>query len=239
MKIRKLISITMLAISGLLASADPFNSRLSSSEREKLESGQVLIKNIETMKKVCISESSQTKQLLSSMKKLDPNYTAEIIQIRPYAGNENLIEEIKAALLNISDYAGIPYFSERTQKWYELYSSAEITSMDATENEIKVKADMEMKPFGVIHADILINTASDYLYYEMVNTNDLRYYDKFTAVKAHRMKSAISVFRDGDNWVLYAVGGVDALRVFFLTERIETSFINRIKTFCNYIFEKI
>ena len=111
--------------------------------------------------------------------------------------------------------------------------------MDATDTEIKVKADMEMKPFGVIHADILINTAEDYLYYEMVNTNDLRYYDKFTAVKANRMKSAITVFRDGDNWVLYATGGVDALRVFFLTERIETSIINRIKTFCNYIFEKI
>ena len=53
------------------------------------------------------------------------------------------------------------------------------------------------------------------------------------------MKSAITVFRDGDNWVLYAIGGVDTYKIFFLEDRVETSFINRIKSFCSFIFTKI
>jgi hypothetical protein len=53
------------------------------------------------------------------------------------------------------------------------------------------------------------------------------------------MKSVILLFRHEDNWILYGVGGVKALKVSFLEKRIETSFINRIKTFCNFVFTKI
>ena len=53
------------------------------------------------------------------------------------------------------------------------------------------------------------------------------------------MVSCITVFRDGDNWILYGIGGVDALKLWFIEDRVETSFINRIKTFCNFIFTKL
>lgn len=236
---KRLVCITaFLAAVSCFVSANVFNSRLTPEEAEKLNKGEVLIRNIGKMKKICVEEREETKKVIETMKELDPNYTAEIIQVRPYKGNENLRELIKSALLNISDYAGIPYFSERKQKWYDLYDSATITEQFRSHNKLNIKADLEMDPFGVIKADINVEEAENYLYYDMVNLNTLRYHDRFNAVKANKMQSAITVFRDGDNWVLYAIGGVDTFKIFFFEERVEVSFINRIKSFCSYIFEK-
>lgn len=237
---KKLILCAVALFVAVSAFADIFNSKLSSEERAKLQKGEVLIRNIDKMKNVCVNETAGTKQILQTMRALAPVYTAEIIQIRPYAGNEQLLSVLKGSLLNISDYAGIPYFSERVQKWYELYDSAVITSVktDASGNT-KVTADLEMSPFGIINADINLQERADYLYYDMTNLNQLRYRNKYNVIKPQNMKSAITVFRDGDNWVLYAIGGVDTYKVFFLEDRVEVSFINRIKTFCNFIFSKI
>ena len=221
------------------AFAELFNSKLSASEREKLNNGEVVIRNIEKVKYACMNEREETKQLLATMKELGPNYTAEIIQIRPYAGNENLRDVIKEALLNIPDYAGIPYFSEHKQEWYNLYDTAEITEQVQDGNKTYIKANLEMSLFGVVPFDIIMEETDSYLYYDMTNIDKMGYHERFTAIKPKNMKSAITVFRDGDNWVLYAIGGVDTYKIFFLKDRVETSLINRIKSFCNYIFTKI
>ena len=60
-----------------------------------------------------------------------------------------------------------------------------------------------------------------------------------TVVRPEKMQSFVYAFVYNDFIVLYGIGGVNAPSVFFLRERIETSFINRIKTFCKFIFEKI
>ena len=91
--------------------ADPFNSKLTSSQREKLEKGEVLIKNIDSMKQVSVKNSKETERILKTMKNLDPSFVAEVIQVRPYEGNEDLKDKINETLLNIEDYVGIPYFS--------------------------------------------------------------------------------------------------------------------------------
>ena len=52
------------------------------------------------------------------------------------------------------------------------------------------------------------------------------------------MKSIVVIVRQGDSWVLYGVGAVDAPSIFFLRDRVETSFMNRIKTFCTFFFNK-
>ena len=236
---KKLLFLAALLSAACAVFADPFNKKLTADERTKLENGEVLIRNIDKMKNVCVNETEGTRQILATMKALSPNYTAEIIQMRPYEGNEELLSVIKNALLNISDYVGIPYWSVRVQEWYELYDSAIITSKKSEENKTDVLADLEMSPFGVIHASIHLEEGSDYLYYDMTNLNKLRYHDRFDVIKPEKMKSAICVFRDGDQWILYAIGGVDTYKIFFLEDRVEVSFINRIKTFCNFIFSKI
>jgi hypothetical protein len=202
--------------------------------------GKVLIRNIDKYKNMCIEGTNPgIVKLREIVKEQAPNYLAEVIQIKPYEGNENLQEVIRSALENISDYAGIPYWSERHQRYWDLYSSAAVVgSFQVNETTKQINADLYMEPFGLIHSPILIEQTDDYLLYNTTNNNNLKF-EGFTVVKKQNMKSVILLFRHEDNWILYGVGGVKALKVSFLEKRIETSFINRIKTFCNFVFTKI
>lgn len=231
---------SLLLVCSASVFALPFNSTLSTAELSALKEGKVVIRNIDYTKNMSLSSDNEgagkVKELLED---LNPNYLAEVIQVRPYKGNEDLPARLSSLLQNIGGYAGIPYWSERVQKWYDLYSSAVITSQKTEGDVTTINADLEMEPFGTIHTPITMIVKPDYIYYDSTNNNKLRYFDKFTCVKEKRMKSAIVLFRDGDNWILYGAGGVRALKVAMFEERVETSFINRIKTFCNYVFEKI
>ena len=218
----------------------PFNSLLSETEKQELMEGKVLIRNIDKYKNMCIEGSNPgIVKLREIVKEQAPNYLAEVIQIKPYEGNENLQEVIRSALENISDYAGIPYWSERHQRYWDLYSSAAVVgSFQVNETTKQINADLYMEPFGLIHSPILIEQTDDYLLYNTTNNNNLKF-EGFTVVKKQNMKSVILLFRHEDKWILYGVGGGKALKVSFLEKRIETSFINRIKTFCNFVFTKI
>ncbi len=219
--------------------ATPFNKYLTKDEKEQLDSGTVLIKSVSSLKKLSVDKNAQTEQVINAMKKLDPSYIAEIIQIRPYKGNEDLLEKINKTLSDVPQYVGIPYWSERVQKWYELYEAAEITGLLTEGNSTMIAAKLDMAPFGEFDAEIDIEKYDDHYFYSMKNLDKLRYKDRFNAVGKEKMQSVITVFRDGDNWILYAIGGADVARIPFFTDRIQTSFMNRIKSFCNYIFEKI
>jgi hypothetical protein len=234
-----LVTALLCAVS---AGALPFNSRLSDNEKTQLTEGKVIIRNIDYAAKMCLdSNNAGARKILSDIAGLHPSYLAEVIQIRPYAGNEDLPQRLVRKLMNIQEYVGIPYYSEQGNKWYDLYSSAGIVSDTVREGGTAhdIKADLTMEPFGIIHSTIELYDNSDYVYYVSTNENELWYFDKFKCVNPKKMKSAILLFRDGDDWVLYGAGGVNAVKLFFLEKRIETSFINRIKTFCNYMFDKI
>lgn len=239
------------AISFLLAgslfnslSALPFNSELTQKEKEKLEAGEVLIRNIDYPKYMCLKNTSEaTQKIIDTILETKPNYLAEVIQIKPYEGNENLPQTIRSALENIQDYAGIPYWSEHHQRYWDLYSSSKVLSRKQEGIKTLLDTELYMEPFGEIYSPIVIEEKNPqeeggYIFYTQTNTNNLKF-EGITCVRSYCMKSAIILFRDGDNWVLYGAGGVKAPRVPFLTPRIETSFINRIKTFCNFIFTKI
>lgn len=225
--------------------AGVFNSKLTVDEQKKLDKGEVLIKNIAYQKNMCLNNdfNSDTQTLTDEIKQLNPKYLAEIIQIKPYKGNENLPKVLTGLLYNVSEYKGIPYFSERRQKYFNLYDSAEIQkekiiSSNATSTVKELEAVFEMEPFGTVYETINLTQTNNSVYYSSINTNKLRYKDEFDCVWPRKLKICILLFRDGDNWILYGIGGVNAPRIPFFTERIETSFINRIKTFCSFIFSK-
>ena len=121
------------------------------------------------------------------LKKLNPKYLAEIIQIKPYEGNEDLPQRLEQTLKAIPDYAGIPYYSERAEQWYDLYSSAVITSEESVDNVTDIKADFEMEPFGTVHEVIQIKKLDDSILYSAINTNKLRYHDQFDCVWPEKM----------------------------------------------------
>ena len=220
--------------------ADPFNSKLTADERQTINSGEILIKNINYEKFMCLKkgESDLGDRLLSEIRDLNPKYLAEVIQIKPYKGNEDLPQRLENLLNNVPEYAGIPYYSERNDEWYNLYDSAEIVSSIDHSDGKSLKAELIMEPFDLVKEDIELLRTKDSILYTAINTNKLRYLDKFDCVWPRKMKICILLIRDGDNWILYGIGGVNAPRVPFFTERIQTSFINRINTFCSFIFKK-
>lgn len=239
MKNKILILVFTLFFSSLFAS--PFNEKLTEDELNTLSTGQVLIKNINNKKNICLKKNlfSSADELLAIMDDLNPKYLAEIIQIKPYEGNEDLPKKLETILNNIPEYAGIPYYSERAEHWYNLYDSAEITETFIENNIQTIKATLKMQPFDTVYETITLTSDENTVFYTAQNENKLRYLDKFDCIWPQKMKICILLFKDGDNWILYGIGGVNAPRIPFFTERIQTSFINRINTFCSFIFDKL
>ena len=230
-----LLTFTFAAIS-----ADPFNNKLTAADREDISGGGILIKNINYEKNMCLKkgEAPLGDKLIAEIRDLNPKYLAEVIQYKPYKGNEDLPQRLEALLNNVSDYAGIPYYSVRAEEWYNLYDSAEIVESVERSDGKSLKAELMMEPFDLVKEDIELYRTTDSILYTAVNTNKLRYLDKFDCIWPRKMKICILLLRDGDKWILYGIGGVNAPRVPFFTERIQTSFINRINTFCSFIFKK-
>lgn len=220
--------------------AQIFNSNLTAEEQQRIANGELVIRNIGKAKNISLNPINPiAEKAIQTINKLNPAYLAEVIQIIPYVGNEDLIKNLEPMLLDVQSYVGIPYYSERAETYYDLYSSAEIKSHVKNGTETNMNVILEMEPFGGIDTDIYLNANPNEIYYEMTNLNKLRYYDKFTCAKEKKMKSIITAFRYEDSIILYGIGGVDAPSIFFLKDRVETSFMNRIKTFCSYFFEKL
>lgn len=240
MKTRKFVFFTLITALFFSLSAEAFNEKLTNEERNIVASGEVFIKNINYFKNISLKTGNTElgDKLLKEIDDLNPKYLAEVIQIKPYKGNEDLPQRLETILNNVPEYAGIPYFSERAQQWYNLYDSAVITSKTDSNNASTIEAELQMEPFGTVNEVIEITKSNESILYSAINTNKLRYLDKFDCVWPQKMKICILLFRDGDNWVLYGIGGVNAPRIPFFTERIQTSFINRINTFCSFIFKK-
>lgn len=218
----------------------PFNSKLSESDINSLNAGNILVKNINHSRNISLENSNELAiKLKSSIKNLSPKYLAEIIKIKPYEGNEDLPEKLEKLLLNVNDYAGIPLWSVKWDCYFDLYSNVEITDFKQEENITNITAQLEMMPFGKIEQNINIQKTDETILYFSENTKPIHYREKMECIGKKKMNMSILLFRDNENWILYGIGGVNAPQIPFLNERIETSFINRITTFCNFIFTEI
>lgn len=237
-------TMLLLTFSSSLFSATPdiktlFNKNISEQEINNLMSGEVVIRNIGNYKKISINPVNKAiEETLSTFTELKPSYLAEIIQIRPKEGNENLLRLIADNLIDIESYAGIPYYSVRQKKYYDLYTTVVINNIATTTNTDTINATFGMDPFGTVEMEILTKELSDLYSYSSTNTSVIKY-NGISCIKKQNMKSSIVVFQYGNYYILYGIGGVEAPSVFFLRDRIETSFINRIQTFCCFFFKKI
>ena len=234
------VSLLVLARArGEVFSPSLFNGNLTAEERVKLAAGDVLIRNIGKAKNISLNPVNPTAQkAIAAIKDLNPSYLAEVIQVRPYKEDERVIDRMRDILLDVPSYKGIPYWSVTNQKWYELYSSAVVRSTQGSAASTVIGAELVMDPFTPIDAEIIVAVEDASLFYFMENKNNLKT-SGITAVKENCMNSIIIVFREGDSLVLYGIGGVKAPAVFFLKERLERSFMNRIKTFCMFVYEKL
>ena len=109
---KRFLIIFFLLVNSIFAFASPFNTNLSDSDKQTIKDGKILIKKIDYTKNMGINSGINDfgDKLINSYKSLSPKYLAEIIQIKPIEGNEDLPEKMKTLLENVSDYAGIPYY---------------------------------------------------------------------------------------------------------------------------------
>ena len=236
---RKFLSLILL-ITGILF-ASPFNEKLSVEEYERLQNGELLIRNINYKKNISLKKGlfEVSDDMIEIFDDLNPKYLAEVIQFKNIEENPDLPQRLEEVLNNISEYAGIPYYSERAEAWYNLYDSAEITETIESDDSKIMKVKLQMEPFGTVKETITIKTDYNTVFYIAENDNKLRFNETIDCVWPQKMKISILLFQYEGNWVLYGIGGVNAPRIPFFTQRIQTSFINRIKTFCSFIFQKL
>lgn len=237
---KKLIFLFFTLITFQASATEIFSKYMTDENKNSLNNNETVIIKTDSYKKLSLETDNYVFQKLKTkIEDLKPTYIAEVIRIYPISENENFIKDFDNLIMDVKSYVGIPYWSERNQQYFDLYSSAEITSVSQNQNQTITNADLVMEPFGLIKTQILTEKTTDYYYYESTNLNKLRYFDKFDCVSPQNMKSSIIIFKNNNNWIVYSIGAVKAPSIFFLRERVETSFMNRIKTFCSFFISKI
>jgi hypothetical protein len=220
-------------------SADIFNANLSVTERGRLASGEILIRSIDKAKNMALNPVNPlAAKTIDAVKRLNPNYLVEVIQVRPYRQDESLVARLGAILADVPAYRGIPYWAAGPGSWYDLYERADERGRKTQNGATVITAEFLMDPFEPYDAQITVLSENGTLFYSMENIGKLKT-DGITVVKEHCMNSVIIAFRDGGSLVLYGIGGVKAPSLFVFRSRIERSFVNRIKTFCMYVYEKL
>lgn len=240
MKLNKILTALTLSILTQNFFALPFNMKLSNEDLQKIHNEEVLIKSIDKCKNMALqSDNPGAVKLQQIINELNPNYLAEIIQVRKIEGNEDLPEKLQAVLEDVEHYSGIPYWSVQHKCYFDLYGITLIENTEqVNENKKIIHSIIDIRPFGFTRVPLTFEKTDDYFLYTM--SNDMKLAHKgITCVKPDNMLSIILLFKDGDNWVLYGLGGVKAPKVAGFERRIETAFINRAKTFCQYVYSKV
>lgn len=217
-----------------------FNGRLGESERETVRSGGTLLRSVSSMKKLCVRNEGMPSLVIGPMsKKVRSGFIAEIINFRPYEGNEDLIERINDAMSDFLAYTEIPYWSEHAQKWFPLYDSAEVLSVTTEGDVTTIDEMLEIDMFGKFRSRITVENYGTHFIYRLKNLDKLKYHGWLPVIDREELCSVIAVFRIDDCWMIYAIGGANALRIPFVKGRAEPAFIGRVKAFADYTFRKI
>ena len=215
-----------------------FNERLSDSEKTALQNGEFVFNSIGSIKKVRVNHVKETAQDIETVKKVNPNHLIEVIKIIPYQGNENLIETIARIMQDINAYTEIPFYSERHNRYYKLFKEAEILSVREKNAVLTIDERLLMNPFKSYTARVEAENRGDYYFYTMKNTERVKY--KFlNAIKKEKMIAGVSVFKYGENWVIYALGGAYIFHGPFFNDFVESEFCGRIKAFVIYVFNRL
>ncbi len=216
-----------------------FNEKLTGSEIIALRNGEVVTNSIGKVKYSRIKAIPETKQLFSAVNEVAPNHLAEVIKILPYEGFENLTEIVSEMLKNEESYTKVPFYIDEDGDIRYLYADAKIQAISEFNGKEVIFEKFLMKPLDYFTARIEAEKRGTYFFYQMKNTSRVRYKSFFSAIGKQKMIAVISVFRYGDNWIIYALGGVDIIKLPFIDKAVDRAFYRRIRAFCLYTFETL
>lgn len=210
---------------------------LESGEARSLLEGEALIRNHESKTTLRLSafniESSSIKKEVSQ---LNPNYLVELIALIPKADVTVQLSKLAKILSDIEGYVGIPYWSVREQKTFDLFDRVKVLSAKSVSGGAYIEAEQHMKPFEDYRASYEYRIGSETLIFRSTNLSYLSYRG-IRAVSPGGMKWYLYIFNSGDYLVYYGLGVVKAFDMFgLIRDRLEVSFLGRVGAFFNHMY---
>lgn len=218
--------------------AEVFNDNMTRDDLKTLSEGKLLVKNVGVYRKIMIEPFSDgAKDLRDRVKKLKPSYLVEVIRTVPIDQASEYLERLTDNLSDVESYKNIAYYSVYNKVWDSLYRNIEIKSRNTDATGMNLWVYGEIIPFSPYEFNVHISRNENNLVYYSINNTALQYHG-FDCVGKDDFVLSVYTFRCNDHLVIYGIGGVNAPVLPLVKERIETSFINRIITFCTYLFTK-
>jgi hypothetical protein len=239
---------SLLLLSGVWAAfaAPPAPLRyLNADEAARLGRGETVIRSVADYRKLALSASGKVAdELRASVAAIKPNYLSEVIAIatvKDDAEAEALLGRLQTALSDPRGFVGIPYWSTRNKKTYDLFDKMEIRSRAALPGGESVEVLQHMEPFDDFRARYEYSQADAALRFTGRNLDPIIYsYRNFKAVATGDMLWSLYVVRDGGRMVFYGVGAVRAFDLLgAFRDRLEASFTGRIEAFFGYMSGKM
>jgi hypothetical protein len=245
------IALLLSACAPLFGQADPEAPRganviaLAPKELEGLEpaevlslyEGKALLRNHESKATLRLSAfNTEASSIRKEVSQLNPNYLVELIALIPKADVATQLSKLAKILSDIEGYVGIPYWSVREQKTYDLFDRVSVLSAKAMPGGEYREAEQHMKPFEDYKASYQYKIESESLIFHSTNLSHLSY-KGIRAVSPGGMKWYLYVFKSGDHLVYYGLGAVKAFDMFgLIRDRLEVSFLGRVGAFFNHMY---
>lgn len=210
---------------------------LEPAEVLSLFEGKALIRNHGSKATLRLSAfDAESSSIRKEVSQLNPNYLVELIALIPQVDVSDQLSKLAALLSDIEGYVGIPYWSVREQKTYDLFDRVKVLSSKAIAGGTYIEAEQHMKPFEDYKASYQYTIESDSLAFRSVNLSHLSY-KGVRAVSPGEMKWYLYVFKSGDHLVYYGLGAVKAFDMLgLIRDRLEVSFLGRVGAFFNHMY---
>jgi hypothetical protein len=222
----------------LFAQGLPFKN-LTEAEKATLLRGESVFRQPNVWKELSVPPSAPfAKDVEDTVRKLGANYIGEVIMVVPKASHPEFLLKLVRDLQAVEHHVGIPYWSKRNKRYYDLYSRVTVKDRTGTELKGSLTADENMEPFDDFSARYTWSLTGDRLSFLSTNLTHLAY-DGKKAVSPGDMVWRMETYSDGDAWVLYGIGAVKAFDMFgLLRDRLSASFMGRIEAFFSYMYGK-
>ncbi|HSV55684.1 MAG TPA: DUF6675 family protein, partial [Magnetospirillaceae bacterium] len=172
------------------------------------------------------------------VRRLGANYLGEVILVLPRADNPDLLANLARALADVESHVGIPYWSRRHRKHFDLFDRVAVVERSGNETEGGLTADQLMEPFDLYRARHSWSLRDGRLSFRSENLTHIAY-DGRNAVFPGQMVWRLEAYAEGGYWVLYGIGAVRAFDMFgLLRDRLSASFLGRIEAFFGHIYRK-
>ena len=240
MRMPKVLAATIAAFifSAGLYAQDLLFDRLTEPEKAALRRGESVFRRPNVWAELSVPPSAPfAKDLKAEVRKLGANYIGEVIMLVPKAANPDLLSRLVRDLQDVESHVGIPYWSKRYEKYFDLFDRVKILERSGTAERGSLTAEEHMSPFDDYRARYEWKLEGGRLSFFSTNETHLSY-DGRKAVSPGQMIWRLEAYEDGDRWVLYGIGAVKAFDMLgLLRDRLSASFMGRIEAFFGHMYE--